>query len=379
MMDASAYSIRKITDAPIQSRDDLLLSAWLKRDLPPRDYLLGHVFCTTSRWMIYGETGVGKTLFAADMGAAIASGSPFLNWEARRSAVVMYLDGELPAETFKERMQLIGERFGSEIPFYGYNREALGDDGQMPPLNTPIGQAWLWREIELIKPDVIFFDSIMCLLGGSMSEEESWEPVKPLVRQLSGQRIGQVWLHHTGHDSSKGFGTKTREWELDTVLSLTKPDGEDDGGVLAEFKKARLRVPRTALEFETRIIRRAEDGWTPDGVRIATMKGGKRSLEIARLRGWFLNAYDRLADSVAPTPGFDGGSSVRKVSVEDIRAELVNRGFLETNEKGHVTATSRSHLRRIKTDLFQGGTFVESDGMIWRIKDDDRIEIRTAT
>ena len=83
--------------------------------------------------------------------------------------------------------------------------------GTMPPLNTPEGEKWLWREIDFIKPDLIVFDSIMCLLTGSMSEEESWAPVKALVRKISGRRVAQIWLHHTGHDNSKGFGTKTRE------------------------------------------------------------------------------------------------------------------------------------------------------------------------
>ena len=94
---------------------------------------------------------------------------------------VMYLDGELPAETFKERIEIIAKRYGGDIKLFGYNRDVLGPD-EMPPLNTEVGRAWLLREIETVKPDVIFFDSIMCLLGGNMAEEESWEPVKDLVR-----------------------------------------------------------------------------------------------------------------------------------------------------------------------------------------------------
>ena len=87
------------------------------------------------------------------------------------AARVIYLDGELPAETFKERMELIGDRFGNDIEFWGFSRDALNSD-EMPPLNTPAGRAWLWREIETIKPDLIVFDAIMSLLGGNMSEEE---------------------------------------------------------------------------------------------------------------------------------------------------------------------------------------------------------------
>jgi hypothetical protein len=81
---------------------------------------------------------------------------------------------------FKERMEPIVHRHGKDIEFYGYNREDLGDDG-LPPLNTEAGQAWLKREIAAIKPDLIIFDSIMCLLIGSMSEEATWMPVRPCL------------------------------------------------------------------------------------------------------------------------------------------------------------------------------------------------------
>ena len=121
----------------------------------------------------------------------------------------------------------------------------------MPPLNMPEGETWLWREIEAVKPDAIFFDSIMCLLMGSMSEEESWAPVKLLMRKISARRIAQVWLHHTGHDASKGFGTKTREWELDTVAALTatgrqpgRPFGLQEGAPAHAKNRRGLQVAR---------------------------------------------------------------------------------------------------------------------------------------
>jgi hypothetical protein len=82
-------------------RQELLLSEWLKRELPDPDYLLGSVISTTSRWMIYGDTGLGKTLFAMAMAGAIASGQPFLNWGARQPRRVLYLDGEMPAQVFQ--------------------------------------------------------------------------------------------------------------------------------------------------------------------------------------------------------------------------------------------------------------------------------------
>lgn len=345
------------------SRSGLLVSSWLKRELPPRDYLLGDLLCTTSRWLIFGETGVGKTLFSLEMGAAIAAGEAFMKWKGRRKARVMYLDGEMPIETFKERMELIATRYGEDIELYGYNRDDLGDDA-MPPLNTEAGQIWLWREIDAIKPDIIFFDSIMCLLGGNMSEEDSWAPVKMLARQITGRRIAQIWLHHTGHDASKGYGTKTREWEMDTVLALSKVDkDDDDSAIKTEFKKNRLKTPANAAQFAPLTIKRGEDDWSVEAAtRTAT---GNKQGGVAILRGEFLKTYDRLADSVTPSPGF-GKTKVRKVKVDAIRDELKRRGFLETNEAGMITATSRSHLQRAKTELLKNHTLIEADKFIWK-------------
>jgi hypothetical protein len=345
-----------------EARPKLLLAEWLKRQIPPRDYLLGDVLCTTSRWILYGETGVGKSLLCGDIAGAVASGSALLNWGARRLARVMYIDGEMPAETFKERMQIIADRYGGDLKLYGYNRDDL-KEGEMLPLNTEVGEKWLWREIAAVKPDLVIFDSIMCLLIGSMSEEESWAPIKPLMRKLSTRRIAQIWMHHTGHDTSKGFGTKTKEWEVDTVVSLTKVDGDGEGCAL-EFKKARLRVPATKEQFESRIIRLDPEGWTSEGGRVVNLRG-VGSIEQENVRRAILRAYDHLSDGVEASPGFDG-APVRKVPVASIRDEVKSRGFLETVDTGGLSNTARSLFRRAKTDLITNGKLVEKDDLIWR-------------
>jgi hypothetical protein len=47
---------------------------------------------------------------------------------------VLYFDGELPAGTFKERMQFIAPRYGAEQKLYGYN-----PDCQAPFWNENLG------------------------------------------------------------------------------------------------------------------------------------------------------------------------------------------------------------------------------------------------
>ena len=169
----------------------------------------------------------------------------------------------------------------------------------MPPLNTPAGRAWLWREIDGVNPDIIFLDAIMCLLAGNMSEEESWAPVKDLVRQISSRRIAQVWLHHTGHDASKGYGTKTREWEMETVAMLSRlgDDGEENelAAFQLEFKKARLKTPKNFRQFNPKIVHLGDDGFTfSEG---EAPRGGKPKSELSIVRKAFVETYMRLADA----------------------------------------------------------------------------------
>jgi AAA domain len=356
---------KQILLPPPPDRASLTISAWLDRPLPDRDFLLGKLLCTTSRLFIIGETGIGKTLFGAAIGGACAKGAAFLNWEAGRPARVMFIDGEMPIETFKERMELIAASYGREIPFFGYNREDLGFDG-MPPLNIDLGKAWLQREIEAIKPDLIIFDSVMCLLVGSMQDEATWAPMKPLVCELSARRIAQVWFNHA-NDLGKSFGDKTREWEMDTTGKLSKVEG-DETAIRLEFIKARHRTPANAGQFAP-LIFRPNDDWRFEIAKSAS--GAKSGGDVDMVRDEFIKAYDRLADGVTKSLGLDDRSSVRKVPVASIREELKDHGLLDIDDKGNIERVSRNHFSRAKKLLLVrrggAGLFAERKGQIWRI------------
>ena len=65
-------------------RHNLKLQSWLNRKIPPRDHLLGELLSTTSRWLIIGDTGIGKTLLA--LAIAAASRLVLACWGGRQSA-----------------------------------------------------------------------------------------------------------------------------------------------------------------------------------------------------------------------------------------------------------------------------------------------------
>jgi len=97
----------------------------------------------------------------------------------------------------------------------------------------------------------------------------------------------------------------------------------------------------------------------------AVAPAARKQSEVDIICSAILAAYDRLAEAIEPSSGFNG-ATVRKVDIDKVREEVRSRGFFDANEKGHLTATSRSHFRRAKMAAIQAGKFVESDGKIWR-------------
>jgi hypothetical protein len=344
--------------------------AWYEKKIEPRDYLMGTVMCTTSRWMIYSPTGLGKTLFCLNLVAAIAAGKPFLNWAAGRESRALYIDGEMPIETFKERVIQAGSLYGRELKVFGLNRDDEATlDHDMPPLNTDEGVIWLKHKIRKLKPDIIAFDSIMCLLGGDMKEEESWEPVKKLMKWITRQRIAQIWVHHTGHDSGRSYGTSTREWELDTILKLERPPGDDDGFIL-NFTKNRLRTHTNSSEFDRIHCKLGIDGWEVDQARKSpTKKGDDRANYAIHI----MAAYNNLAVGVkADNIGHDGRNVVA-IPISDIRRWIVRHGLIPPKVDGSdvMAENDRKVVGRAQADLIKDGRIAGNEGLIWRINERD--------
>ena len=136
-----------------------------------------------------------------------------------------------------------------------------------PPLNTPAGQAQIEREIaQMDGADLAIFDNVMSLIPGDQKDEEGWRQILPWVRSLTKRSIGQIWLHHTGHDGAHSYGTKTREWQMDTVIRLELSDEDQSDGLSFKlsFDKARERTPETRADFIPVTVALVDDAWTCD-------------------------------------------------------------------------------------------------------------------
>jgi hypothetical protein len=241
--------------------------------------------------MIISATGLGKTNLCLALAFAIALGHDFLHWRADREARVLYIDGEMSKRLMKARLADAARRAGA-VPDNLF--VLCRDDLQhMAPLNTPEGQQLIEELIEKVGGvDLVIFDNVQSLLAGDMKDEEPWQDTLPWIRSLTNRAIGQLWVHHTGHDETRSYGTKTREWQLDTVILLKRIENSDaDIGFTLDFTKSRERAPHNRPDFERVNVTLKNDCWHADpAVRNTSAKPPPPKARVF---------YDALLDALA--------------------------------------------------------------------------------
>jgi hypothetical protein len=330
----------------------LTIEEWLARDLPAPDFIMGNWLSTTTRGLLVGPTGLGKTNLALALVLHMAAGSDFLHWRGQRPCKALYIDGEMSRRLFKQRIEDAVNRLGERpAGFYALSHE---DVEKFAPLNTRAGQDYIERLIAAIKPDFIVFDAIMCLLAGEMKEGQSWAAVMPWVRSLTRRRIGQLWLHHTGHDESRSYGDKTKEWQLDTVMHMEGIVREDaDVSFALEFRKARERTPVTRADFQRSRIAIVGDQWTVDVT--ASVRPG----HVSPLGLKFLDAlHNALAgDTTVQRYGR------RAVSLELWKAECFTLGLLDRDKPKQSSAL----WSKYRLELIAANRIASDNTMAWTI------------
>jgi Tfp pilus assembly protein PilF len=298
---------------------------WEARDLPPEDKLLGP-FSTTARAELSADTGLGKTMLGLALAHAMARGVPFLHWHPGRAGRVLYIDGEMPGELIQARLGAARSWFGLSEPL-GRDRLCVLSkadvEDQMPPLDSPEGERWLLGFCEQVgRFDHITFDNRACLtIGDLFGDDASTQTVKSLQRELTKQKIGQLWLHHTGYETSRGYGRKSREWELDSVAvgEWLQEQNDADVAMRITFKKARRRTPDNRADYEPVevTLQRGEWLWSPADTEARSVKTtlgrNNRSSSMPQPSCW-QGARQRHQQGIRPT--------AQQWSAEDFDAAL---------------------------------------------------------
>ncbi len=354
----------KVID-PQALSDAVDLDAWGSLPLPAKTRFLGDVVLTASRLFLIGTTGLGKTQLGHGMACGIASGSGFLHWPCDRPAKVLVFDGEMSSRLVQERLSDAVRRHPTAIP--KGNLVVIAHDqaaalakqfpglGTFGPFNKPAGQQFAKRVIELLKPEVVIFDNLMSLVIGDHASEEPWRDVTPLVMWLKERGVAQIWFDHTGWDSSRQYGSSTKQWSVDAVgnLSATAAKGDRDRLTFSlsfqgKGTKARERCKANWQDFADRTITMEGDAWSFErvsGAAVADAKVKRAEPRPVHLK-WHEALQTVLRVSGRPT-----------CTVEAWWTECVRIALAE--DAGG--AERRKDFRRAKSDLAAAG-WIEVDG-----------------
>jgi hypothetical protein len=238
-----------------------------------------------------------------------------------------------------------------------FSRSVTRISRSFKPLNTIEGRAWLTAFVKKIGGvDLIIFDSIMCLTVGNPKDPEPWQQTLPLALALTKGAIGQIWIHHTGHDETRSYGDKGREWQMDTTIHLDAVKRDDtDVSFSLKFVKARERTPATKADFQEVKIALVDDRWEHELTN--TLLPTKVSPTTQKA----LDALDNVLAGDAVTLMSGGRRAAKK---QDWQRECVVLGLIDPEAKAHSARTLFSKFRR---DLVAANLVACEGDLSWKI------------
>jgi hypothetical protein len=332
---------------------------WEAREIEPAAPIVGHLITNETRILFSLDTGKGKTQIGLALAFAAYLGTGFLHWHPGSQCRVLFVDGELPAGVLKRRLATAASWFDlTEPPTEGLYVLSTADVPDFKPLDTAEGRAWLDEFIKKLGGvNLIIFDNLQSLTSCSLKEADSWLAMKPWVFGLTARHIGQFWLHHTGLDTSRGYGDKAREWGMDTVMIGEAVEAADAGvSVSIRFTKARNRDPDdpdSRAQFDPVHIQLRAGQWTSSAT-VPTKKTalGKNQKLVYDAATKLLAGSDRRGPRNHPANGH------LVVSLDAVKNET--RRIMAADPK-HFSSTFNLALN----GLASANRLNHYDGLIW--------------
>jgi hypothetical protein len=343
--------------------------------LPPAEWLIDFVLPKRSKSVLFGLSDSFKSFLAIDMTCSVSTGRSWHGHRARKFKAI-YIANEGAIGVGRKR-----------IPAWMAYHEIPDEDRQnifLVKVDTILpderSRANLLAAIRtIVGPSENFILTIDVLRGsmsGSESDDEAANAWTNAAEALIGEGASILAVTHSpygedgrmrGHSHLWGsFDTRLQaegnKEERTAVLKVNRHKDHDSGGQWG-FHLDEQEIPEHPGEKS--LVPRL-DGEVKASSTVKR-KGGKRDSMNDIIKEQYLKTYDRLADGVEKTSGFDG-KPVIKVSTDEIRDELKSRGFLDKNDKGRggLTEAARRALCTAKTALIYAGTLVEANDQIWR-------------
>jgi hypothetical protein len=342
-----------------------LIAEWLLKRLLPRKGVA----------VFYGVSGAMKTFVLLDLLLHIALG---WKWAGRavRQAPVIFIAAEASDGLRKRKVGWEEAHKDSslpaDVPFHLIE--------VAPNLGTGTGDCKkLIADIEAAgaRPGVIAIDTVAQAIGGADENNIGMATFISNAASIASHFDCLVCaVHHCPlSDDRRPRGWSGLGCNVEALLLLERTEGKLSSIMEVMKLKEEESHQKFTVHFSRVTIGKDEDGEDVTTLFVSSVDQGaaetakqdkRKAAEI--LRDEFIAVYDRLADGAPKTLGLDLKTNVIKISVDKLRDELKDCGFLDTDGNGNVTPTSRSQFQRVKAVLCKtkGGKFSQKVGFIWR-------------
>ena len=137
---------------------------------------------------IYGYRGSGKTWLVDLLASGVSSGvAPSDSWEFHSAEDVLLVDGEMPYDDFKDRLQA----FGVNNKLHTLHHDVLfQQNGQSLNLTNPMMQRVVTHLCDAKGVKLLILDNLSCLFSGMKeNDNDAWEAVLNWLLDLRRKRI----------------------------------------------------------------------------------------------------------------------------------------------------------------------------------------------
>jgi hypothetical protein len=306
-------------------------------ELPTRKDILRPWLKEQSNSLVPGWRGVGKTWCAMGIVNAVTINEPFGPWDAGEPVPCLYLEGEMPAETVRERFRELRNDAERKAPLYIYS-DAYANHLGLPRANL-LNESWRkkMKSILLARHVKLWvIDNLASLASGiDENSKRDWDPINAWLLELRFAGIATIMLHHTNKMGSQR-GTSAREDNIDSSILLRHPPDytpEDGARFIATFKKARVHTEDLSLIADTEFQLTQDENnqfvWTWGSVK------GQTKAEVLRMLDEG-HPQNEVADILRIHKGTV--SKIRKHAISDglltPKNKLTHRGFAMVSEDG---------------------------------------------
>jgi hypothetical protein len=332
---------------------------WLHQipDTEP-EFLVEGMVERNSLCLVFGKPASGKSFFAVDIGASVATGRAFQGLAVQQGDVVLIV-GE-GGRSIKRRFRAWAKHhnMNSDDIRVMVSRSAVNyrDEKAAEKLSSELDEA-----VENgLRPVLFIIDTLARNYGGG--DENSNTDMGKFITVLDQFNArfdcATLIVHHSGHaDSSRGRGASSLKGGLDTEFSCTKErdtvivqctkmkDSEEPEDLKMTLKPVELGIAQNGKPISSAVLVRNDEVSIRQTITKANARDLKTFHEAARELGTEMKLGDVLLERTVSLDNWrqvfyrrstgDSPEAKRK-AFERARKSLVHKGFLEVNDDIYI-------------------------------------------